>query len=103
MGCMTSGSWVTTITATYESTDDARRVQEFLANGDALHPVSSRLVVSRRGRVLRIVDDYGGGSKYDAARPAVSALQDAFDPLATSEYYEPWPIRLALKTVWVER
>jgi hypothetical protein len=87
-------SWVTTIKATYAA-GDVQRMRELFAE---LKVESVRW----RGRTVTIVDDYTTGSKYGPVRPASSALHEIFDPVADSEYYEPWPERLELRTEWRE-
>lgn len=102
-----SGSWVTTITAKYERGTGVYENSESLAGLRVLvEMIADRApsIVSADwdGLTLTVVDDYGTGSKYDAARPALSALRELFDPIADDEYYRPWPIELSTRTVWVE-
>ena len=92
--------WVTVVKATY-ARDEVERAKEVIA--DVLDGDSSVKSIIWRGQTVTIVDVYGDRSKYDAAKPAVSALQEIFDPIANSEYYQPWPYRVRLETKWAER
>jgi hypothetical protein len=89
-----SGSWVTTIRATYDL-EDVARAKEVLK-------VDERDTINWRGNTAIARIDYTTDSKYGTARPMVGALEDLFDPIATSEFYEPWPTALSAKTEWVE-
>jgi hypothetical protein len=93
---MSDGSWVTTIRATY----DAEDVEQMRETFERVLPSDSGVTVTWEGETAVIVYDYGTSSKYGPVRPTDSALHEVFDPVADSEFYEPWPVAFELRTEW---
>lgn len=88
-------TWVTTIVATYDDgpdVNDVAQAQQFFekAQPDAIWT----------GCTVTFTKDFGARSKYAAVRPTIELLRSIFDPVATDDYYQPWPIEINVRTVW---